>query len=62
MAGEPLRIITGGFPEIKRATQPERRADCIKHLDHIVETGKYEVQGERKFVIDSPAGEVNAYA
>ncbi|WP_226376952.1 proline racemase family protein [Oceanobacillus halotolerans] len=117
VAGEPLRIITGGLPEIKGDSQPERRAYCIKYLDHIrkvlmneprghhgmygciitpaasdhadfgvlfmhnegwstmcghgiiaavtmvVETGKYPVtSNKRKFVIDSPAGEVIAYA
>ncbi|MFC4557724.1 proline racemase family protein [Virgibacillus kekensis] len=116
VAGEPLRIIIGGLPEIKGDTQPERRAYCIKHLDHIrqilmyeprghhgmygciitppvsenadfgvlfmhnegwstmcghgiiavitmvVETGKYEVEAQRRFVIDSSAGEVIAYA
>lgn len=117
VAGEPLRIITGGLPEIKGDTQPERRAYCVKHLDHIrktlmneprghhgmygciitppatddadfgvlfmhnegwstmcghgiiaivtmvVETGKYQVNGNRrKFIIDSPAGKVFAYA
>lgn len=115
--GEPLRIITGGLPEIPGETQPERRAYCMEHLDHVrkilmneprghhgmygciitppasehadfgvlfmhnegwstmcghgiiaavtmgVETGKFEVSNkERKFVIDSPAGEVIAYA
>ena len=115
--GEPLRIIVDGLPEIKGETQLERRAYCMKHLDHIrkilmfeprghhgmygciitppaketsdfgvlfmhnegwstmcghgiiavvtmgIETGRFEVQrGKNKFVIDSPAGEVVAYA
>lgn len=115
VAGEPLRIITGGLPEIKGDTQPERRAYAMKSLDHIrkmlmneprghhgmygciitppatsradfgvlfmhnhgwstmcghgiiavitmgVETGKFEVvNNNRTFIIDSPAGEVNA--
>lgn len=114
--GEPLRIITGGWPEIKGVTQPERRAYCKENHDHLrktlmneprghhgmygciitppatehadfgvlfmhnegwstmcghgiiavitmgVETGKFEVENdERKFIIDSPAGEVIAY-
>lgn len=114
--GEPLRIITGGWPEIKGDTQPERRAYCKENHDHLrktlmneprghhgmygciitppatehadfgvlfmhnegwstmcghgiiavitmgVETGKFEVENdERKFIIDSPAGEVIAY-
>jgi proline racemase len=117
VAGEPLRIITGGLPEIKGETQPERRAYCMKNLDHIrkilmheprghhgmygciitppasddadfgvlfmhnegwstmcghgiiavvtmgIETGKFEVkENKRKFIIDSPAGKVIAYA
>src|SRR5699024_9652222 len=115
--GVPLRIIVDGLPEIKGETQLERRAYCMKHLDHIrkilmfeprghhgmygciitppaketsdfgvlfmhnegwstmcghgiiavvtmgIETGRFEVQrGKNKFVIDSPAGEVVAYA
>lgn len=117
VAGEPLRIITGGVPEIKGETQLERRAYCMEHLDHLrevlmyeprghhgmygciitppasahadfgvlfmhnegwstmcghgiiavitvgIETGMFEVTGEKqKFIIDSPAGEVIAYA
>lgn len=117
VAGEPLRIITGGLPAIKGKTQLERRAYCMEHLDHLrevlmyeprghhgmygciitppasshadfgvlfmhnegwstmcghgivavitvgIETGMFEVTGEeQKFIIDSPAGEVIAYA
>ncbi len=117
VAGEPLRIITGGLPVIKGNTQPERRAYCMEHLDGlrktlmneprghhgmygciitppasehadfgvlflhnegwstmcghgiiavvtmVIETGQFAVQdGRRKFIIDSPAGEVTAYA
>lgn len=117
VAGEPLRIITGGVPEIKGNTQLERRAYCMEHLDHLrevlmyeprghhgmygciitppasphadfgvlfmhnegwstmcghgivavvtvgIETGMFEVTGDKqKFIIDSPAGEVIAYA
>ncbi|MGF9964502.1 proline racemase family protein [Bacillus rhizoplanae] len=117
VAGEPLRIITGGLPVIKGNTQLERRAYCMEHLDHLrevlmyeprghhgmygciitppasphadfgvlfmhnegwstmcghgivavitvgIETGMFEVTGEeQKFIIDSPAGEVIAYA
>ncbi|ASN04544.1 proline racemase family protein [Virgibacillus necropolis] len=45
VAGEPLRIITGGLPEIKGNTQPERRAYCIKNLDHIRKTLMNEPRG-----------------
>lgn len=117
VAGEPLRIITSGFPEIKGKTQLERRAYCTKHLDHLrkvlmyeprghhgmygcimtppahpnsdfgvlfmhnegwstmcghgiiavitmgIETGMLEVtSNNQKFVIDSPAGKIIAYA
>ncbi|MFD1037512.1 proline racemase family protein [Virgibacillus byunsanensis] len=117
VAGEPLRIITGGLPEIQGKTQPERRLYCVEHLDSlrktlmneprghhgmygciitppasehadfgvlflhnegwstmcghgiiavvtmVIETGQFEVKGnQRKFIIDSPAGEVIAYA
>ncbi|PHA03316.1 proline racemase [Bacillus pseudomycoides] len=117
VAGEPLRIITGGLPAIKGNTQLERRAYCMEHLGHLrevlmyeprghhgmygciitppasphadfgvlfmhnegwstmcghgivavitvgIETGMFEVTGEeQKFIIDSPAGEVIAYA
>lgn len=117
VAGEPLRVITGGFPEIKGSTQLERRAYCMEHLDHLrevlmyeprghhgmygciitppasphadfgvlfmhnegwstmcghgiiavmtvgIETGMFDLSdGKEKFIIDSPAGEVIAYA
>ena len=117
VAGEPLRIITDGLPQIKGETQPERRAYCIKHLDYIrrflmheprghegmygciitppahegsdfgvlfmhnegwstmcghgiiavvtmgIETGMFDIsKSNRRFVIDSPAGKVVAYA
>lgn len=117
VAGEPLRIITGGLPEIKGNTQLERRAYCMEHLDSLrkllmleprghhgmygciitppaspkadfgvlflhnegwstmcghgivgvitmgIETGRFNVTEEnQKFIIDSPAGEVVAYA
>ncbi|WP_066291804.1 proline racemase family protein [Bacillus sp. FJAT-29937] len=45
VAGEPLRVITGGFPEIKGETQLERRAYCMEHLDHLRETLMYEPRG-----------------
>lgn len=117
VSGEPLRIITDGFPEIKGETQLERRAYCMEHLDDFrkvlmfeprghhgmygciitppakedsdfgvlfmhnegwstmcghgiiavvtmgIETGRFQVtEQNQKFVIDSPAGEVIAYA
>ncbi|WP_348637432.1 proline racemase family protein [Bacillus cereus] len=114
VAGEPLRIITGGVPEIKGETQLERRWYCMEHLDYLREVLMYEPRGhhgmygciitppvsthadfgvlfmhnegwstmcghgiiavitvgietgmfetKQKFIIDSPAGEVIAYA
>lgn len=50
VAGEPLRIITGGLPLIKGEKQPERRAYCIKHLDYI-----------RKFLMHEPRGHEGMY-
>jgi len=34
-AGEPLRIITGGFPEVRGSTMLERRRYMLEHLDYI---------------------------
>lgn len=45
VGGEPLRIITGGLPEIKGTTQPERRAYCMEYLDDIRRTLMYEPRG-----------------
>src|SRR5699024_2720636 len=50
VAGEPLRIITGGLPAIKGETQPERRAYCMKNLGHI-----------RKFLMHEPRGHEGMY-
>ncbi|WP_042353766.1 proline racemase family protein [Bacillus rubiinfantis] len=43
--GEPLRIITGGVPEIKGKTQLERRTYCMEHLDNLREVLMYEPRG-----------------
>ena len=45
VAGEPLRIITGGLPEIPGKTQLEKRAYCMEHLDHVREVLMYEPRG-----------------
>ncbi|KIL77438.1 proline racemase family protein [Bacillus badius] len=50
VAGEPLRIITGGLPEIQGKTQLERRAYCMEHLDHI-----------RKILMHEPRGHYDMY-
>ena len=34
-AGEPLRIITSGLPELKGSTILERRGYMLEHLDYI---------------------------
>lgn len=44
-AGEPLRIITSGVPEIKGETQLEKRAYCMEHLDGLRQLLMYEPRG-----------------
>ena len=33
--GEPLRLVVGGFPNLKGNTIPEKRDYFIKHYDHL---------------------------
>ncbi len=49
-AGEPLRIITGGLPELPGATILERRQYVYQHLDHI-----------RRALMWEPRGHYNMY-
>ena len=49
-AGEPLRIITGGLPELSGATILERRRYMQEHLDHI-----------RRALIWEPRGHYDMY-
>jgi proline racemase len=49
-AGEPLRIITGGLPELQGATILERRRYMQDHLDHI-----------RRALIWEPRGHYDMY-
>jgi len=49
-AGEPLRIITGGLPEIQGATMLERRRFMLEHLDYI-----------RRALMWEPRGHYNMY-
>lgn len=44
-AGEPLRIITGGLPELQGATILERRRFMQEHLDHIRRALMWEPRG-----------------
>src|SRR5680860_850962 len=44
-AGEPLRIITGGFPEIPGSTILEKRRYAKEHLDHLRTALMWEPQG-----------------
>jgi proline racemase len=44
-AGEPLRIITGGLPEIQGATMLERRRYILEHLDYIRRALMWEPRG-----------------
>src|SRR5438105_5988024 len=49
-AGEPLRIITGGLPEIQGTTILERRRYMLEHLDYI-----------RRALMWEPRGHYNMY-
>jgi proline racemase len=44
-AGEPLRIITGGLPELLGATMLERRRYMHEHLDHVRRALMWEPRG-----------------
>jgi proline racemase len=46
-AGEPLRIITGGLPELPGATILERRRYMQQHFDHIRRALMWEPRGHR---------------
>jgi proline racemase len=48
--GEPLRIVTGGYPEIPKGTILEKRAYVRDHLDHL-----------RKLLIFEPRGHYDMY-
>ena len=43
--GEPLRIITNGFPELLGETILERRRYCMKHYDHLRTALMFEPRG-----------------
>ncbi len=49
-AGEPLRIITGGLPELKGGSILERRRYMMQHLDHV-----------RRALMWEPRGHYNMY-
>ncbi|RYV04045.1 proline racemase [Shewanella sp. OPT22] len=49
--GEPLRIVTGGYPELKGKTILEKRQFAKAHLDHL-----------RKLIIFEPRGHADMYA
>jgi len=44
-AGEPLRIVTGGFPEIPGRTILEKRSHMKRHLDHLRTALMFEPRG-----------------
>ena len=46
-AGEPLRIITGGLPELQGATMLEQRRYMQQHYDHIRKALMWEPRGHR---------------
>lgn len=43
--GEPLRIITSGFPELRGSTILERRRDCLERYDHLRTALMFEPRG-----------------
>jgi trans-L-3-hydroxyproline dehydratase len=50
-AGEPLRVITGGWPDVPGKTILEKRRYCREHLDHL-----------RRALIYEPRGHADMYA
>ena len=46
--GEPLRIVTGGFPEVPGRTVLERRRYAREHLDHLRTALMFEPRGHRE--------------
>ncbi len=50
-AGEPLRVVTGGFPQIPGATILEKRRYAMENLDHL-----------RKAIVWEPRGHADMYA
>ena len=49
-AGEPLRVITSGYPDIPGATILQRRAFAKQHLDHL-----------RRMLMLEPRGHADMY-
>lgn len=49
-AGEPIRVVTSGFPRIYGKTMMEKRAYVLEHLDHY-----------RKFLMREPRGHAAMY-
>lgn len=47
-AGEPLRIVTDGFPELPGATILERRRYCREHFDHLRKALMWEPRGHHE--------------
>ena len=45
VAGEPLRVITGGLPELQGETMLERRRYMRDHLDHVRRALMWEPRG-----------------
>lgn len=46
-AGEPLRIVTGGYPELPRGSILEKRAYVRDNLDHLRQTLMFEPRGHQ---------------
>lgn len=47
-AGEPLRIVTDGFPDLPGATILERRRYCREHFDHLRKALMWEPRGHHE--------------
>lgn len=60
--GEPVRIVTGGYPEIKGATVLDKRAYAAAHLDHLRRFLMWEPRGHRDMygVLPVPADDPEA--
>ncbi|PWW00119.1 proline racemase [Hoeflea marina] len=46
-AGEPLRIVTGGYPDLPKGTILEKRAYVRDHLDHLRQILMFEPRGHQ---------------
>ncbi|EPJ49987.1 MAG: proline racemase [Osedax symbiont Rs2] len=61
--GEPLRIITAGFPELLGDTVLQRRRYCLEHFDHLRTAVMFEPRGHADMygVLVTPPERVNSH-